>query len=357
MEAGLSIELEAALVRELAEHYEWQNAARFKKQLRRPTLALTDSTTKLGCWVPAARSILLSRPFVLARSWLEITSVLEHEMAHQFVDEVLGVRDETAHGETFRTVCSERGIDARAAGLPKTESAAATHVLDRVRKLLALAGSSNQHEAELAMKKAHELMLRHNLETLRGHTDRGYEVAHLGDPLKRGTRVEGDIIVLLAQFFFIKAIRVPVYVPREGKRGWVYELLGTGPNLEMAKHVHAFLLSTVDRLWAENRHDTRVRSGRDRIAYQSGVVLGFRDKLSLERTQLERGEALVWVGDSDLEKLYRHRHPHITTRRSTTRWSGAHRAGREAGQKVVLHKPMTAGGTVSGTKLLRHGDR
>jgi hypothetical protein len=352
----LTAQLEAALVRALAERFAWENRARFGNRLRDPVIALSDAASRLGRWVKATRTIEISRAMVFERTWLEISSVLDHEMAHQYVDEVLGIHDETAHGETFRRVCAERGIDARAAGAPEVhtlelDTPAAVHALDRIRKLLALAGSPNQHEAELAMRKAHELMLRHNIEEARLHAAGDYEVRHLGDPLKRRTRVEGEISVLLVEFFFVKVIRVPVYVPAAGRSGNVYEISGTPANVEMASHVWAFLLATADRLWEQNRGDARVRSGRDRMMYQSGVVGGFRDKLAGERRSLAKGHGLVWAGDASLDTFYRRRHPHITTRRSTVRVGAAHQAGREAGRTVVLHKPVTTGPS-SGKRLL-----
>ena len=216
---ALTAELERALVRQLALRYAEVNEDRFRNRLRSPVLALTDATGHLGRWVPATRTIELSRAFTASRPWLEITSVLEHEMAHQFVDEVLGVREETSHGDSFRRVCAERGIDARAAGAPLASTDAgdtdASRTLDRIRKLLALAASSNQHEAEIAMRRAHELMLRHNIEHVA--YEPGYEVRHLGDPLRRGNRVETEIMLLLGEFFFVKVIRVPVYVPHRGQ--------------------------------------------------------------------------------------------------------------------------------------------
>ena len=372
--AALSAELEAALVRELRYRYEWENLQRFGGRLIAPVIVLSDSAVHLGRWHSAARSLELSRTLVLERPWLEVTSVLEHEMAHQYVDEVLHITGETAHGETFRRVCAERGIDARAAGSPSPSPSSplggppldgapapggdpgADRILDRIRKLLALAGSPNQHEAEIAMRKAHELMLRHNIEATAARAtsriDRGYEVRHLGDPHKRGTRVESEVAGLLSEFFFVKVIRVPVYLPRLGKSGTVYEIAGTHPNVEMASHVYAFLLATAERLWNENRHDARVRNGRDRLAYQSGVVGGFREKLLSERRDLKQ-TGLVWVGDGELERFYRARHPRITTRRHSVRINGAHAAGREAGRTVVLHKPVERGPTAAGPRLLR----
>ena len=360
--AALSAELEAALVRELRNRYDWDNRARFGGRLVAPVIVLVDSTTHLGRWYSPARRLEISRTLVLERPWLEVASILEHEMAHQFVDEVLHVRNETAHGETFRRVCADRGIDARAAGKPSTGGVTepstpdgdpgTERVLDRIRKLLALAGSPNQHEAEIAMRKAHELMLRHNIEATATRIEHHYELRHLGDPSKRRTRVESEIAGLLSEFFFVKVIRVPVYLPQHGKTGVVFEIAGTLPNVEMASHVYAFLLATAERLWHENRHDARVRNGRDRLAYQSGVIGGFRDKLLSERVDLKQ-TGLVWVGDRSLDGFYHARHPHITTRRHSVRINGAHAAGREAGRTVVLHKPVERGPTASGPRLLR----
>jgi len=356
--AAMSAALEAALLRELRARYDWDNRTRFGGRLVPPVLVLGDATSHLGRWHSTTRTLELSRALVLHRPWLEVASVLEHEMAHQFVDEVLKIRGESAHGETFRRVCAERGIDHRAAGAPTTAAPAdggdADRVLDRIRKLLALAGSPNQHEAEIAMRKAHELMLRHNIEVAATRVERSYEIRHLGDPARRGTRVESEIAALLSELFFVKVIRVPVYLPRTGKSGLVYEIAGTHANVEMASHVWAFLLATADRLWAENRNDARVRSGRDRLIYQSGVIGGFRDKLVAERTGLQQ-TGLIWVGDGDLDRFYRARHPHMTTRRHHVRINGAHAAGREAGRTVVLHKPVERGSSSgsAGPRLLR----
>ncbi len=349
----LDAELEAALLRELRRTYDYENYVRFRDRLKPPVIALSDTASRLGCWVRATRTLELSRPLVIERPWAEVVSVLAHEMAHQFVDEHLQVHDETAHGETFRKVCASVGIDGRAVGAPiPAAGAEGARVLDRIRKLLALAASANQHEAEAAMRRAHELMLRHNIETAGAAHRAGYDVRHVGDPRKRRDRVESAIAGLLAEFFFVKVIQIPVYLPLLGKRGSSYELAGTPANLEMAVHVYEFLLGTAERLWLANWTDARIRNGRDRLAYQAGVIGGFRDKLVAERAAL-RGTGLVWIGDADLDTFYRDRHPRITTRRARVRVNGAHAAGREAGRKVVLHKPVASGPSASAPRLLR----
>ncbi len=353
----LSAQLEAALLRQLRAVYDWENQARFRDRLVPPLVLLVDSHARLGRWVHATRTLELARALVIGEPWPEVVAVLVHEMAHQFVHEVLGVVDESAHGATFRKVCAERGIDARAAGAPVADPARAAEidrVLDRIRKLLALAGSPNEHEAETAMHKAHELMLRYNIDLAAATTTREFEVRFVGDPERRRTLVEEDIVALLTELFFVKAIRIPVYLPRRGKAGHVYELSGTHANVEMATHVFAFLLGTAERLWQQNRRDMRVRSGRDRLSYQSGVVRGFRDKLRTERVVL-RGTGLVWVPDAQLDDYYHTRHPRISRRTRQVRLGGAHEAGREAGQKVVLHKPVGAGPSGAAPKRLGGG--
>jgi hypothetical protein len=351
---ALDAALEAALVRELRSNFDWENHARFKGRLQPPVIALADAAARLGRWVRATRTIELSRPLVLTRPWPDVVSVLAHEMAHQYVDEVLHATGETAHGETFQKVCAAVGVDARAAGAPvPAEGVEGARVLERIRKLLALAASANQHEAENAMRRAHELMLRHNIESAGARERAGYQVRHVGDPGKRLDKVQHAIAGLLAEFFFVKVIQVPVYLPLAGKRGSTFELVGGQANLEMAVHVFEFLLGTAQRLRLENcARDARVRSGRDRLSYQAGVIGGFRDKLIAERAAL-RGTGLIWVGDADLDRFYRDRHPRITTRQRTVRLDGAHAAGREAGRQIVLHKPVTNGPSAGAPRLLR----
>jgi hypothetical protein len=350
---SLGVALEAALMRELASLYTTENWLRFGSRLRTPVLALSDSTARLGAWIRATGTLELARALVLDHPWVDVVSVLQHEMAHQYVDEVLGVHDERPHGETFRQLCAALGIDARASGSPSAAAGARPgpdRVLDRVRKLLALAASSNQHEAETAMLRAHELMVRHNLDAADATAARTFEVRHVGDPSRRGTQVEAAVVSLLTEFFFVRAVRIPVYLPRAGKRGHVYELTGTRANLDLAVYVHAFLLATAERLWRERRADPLV-SGRDRVAYQTGVIRGFQDKLRADRRSLA-GTGLVVHPDAALTDFFNRRNPRTRSRRSPAPVSAAHLAGREAGARVILHRPMDTAATAT-PRLLR----
>jgi len=342
---GLSAELDAALLRELRSSYQDLNASHFKHALRPAAIRLSENAARLGQWDAPRRIIEMSRPLLVSQPWGTVLEVLKHEMAHQYVHEVLGRTGEPSHGPAFRDVCERLGIDARASGMPETSKSEAQpdhlKILERVSQLLALAQSSNANEAQAATSVAQKLMLKYNLEATALGSRRGYHFRHLGEPSGRITESERLLSIILGDHFFVEVIWVPVYRPLEQKRGQMLEICGTAANIEMAAYVHAFLTRSAERLWVEHKRAERIEGNRDRRTYLAGVMEGFREKLEAEGKK-HREEGLVWVGDADLEAYYRKRHPHIRhTRHSGYQRTEAHVAGRSAGRRLVLHRGMT----------------
>lgn len=358
----LSAELEAGLLRELRKTYQDLNASYFKRSLRAPEIRLSDTKSRLGLWDLEKRCIEISRPLIVSFGWGAVVEVLKHEMAHQYVHEILGRTTEPAHGPAFREVCERLSIDARAAGLPESsggsdpsaspERQRHLKVLERISQLLALAQSSNVHEAETATSLAQRLMLKYNIESSSLGAQTGYSYRHLGVPSGRVSESERLLSVILGEHFFVEVIWVPVYRPFEQKRGQVLEICGTLPNIEMATYVHAFLTHSSARLWEEHKREHGIRENRERRTYLAGVMEGFRDKLKAE-TRKNREQGLVWIGDADLERYYRQRHPHIRHTRSMGQArTEAHGAGRQAGRKLVLHRGITQASSTSAPALL-----
>ncbi len=352
--ASLGAQLEAALVRELRSAYQDLNYAFFRNKLTAAAIELSDAGSRLGRWVPDVRTIEIARRLVLGHPWGVVVEVLKHEMAHQYVHEVLAARDESAHGPAFRDLCGRLGIDAGAAGIPSAggTSPEDARVLERIARLLALAESANVHEAQAAMNAAQRLMLKHNLEAVADHRrPAGYGFRHLGKPTGRVSEAERLLGTILGKHFFVEVIWVPVYRPLEAKRGSVLEVCGTPANLEMAAYVHAFLTNAADHLWREHKRARRIRGDKDRRTFLAGVMVGFLEKLNAQRTE-NREQGLVWVGDADLDGFYRKRHPRIMhVRHAGSRRTAAHAEGREAGRRLVLHKPVGSGPS-GGVRLL-----
>lgn len=344
-EDELTVELETSSLRALLNYYVDLNQSLFGGQLKRPALRFTEGSAELGRWESQGRTITLSRSLLYEHGWGVLVEVLKHEMAHQFVDEILGCPNESAHGSSFRKVCEERAIDPRAAGVPVASPATAesARVLERVGKLLALAESPNQHEAQAAASAAQRLMLKHNIDTVAQRTAVRYAFRHLGKPTGRVSESERLLASILGDYFFVQVIWVPVWRPLENKRGSVLEVCGTPENLEIAEYVHTFLTHTAHRLWLSYKRANKIRRDAERRHFIAGVMSGFDKRLERERRRNAK-QGLVWVKDAQLESYLRRRHRYI-------RWGSygaaprtdAYTRGQEAGQRIVLHQGMRQG--------------
>lgn len=358
--ARLSTELAIALVRELRSAYRDINESLFKGALRPPTLQLSIANSWLGRWCSKTRTLEIGRTLAVRQPWTLVLEVLKHEMAHQYVDEVLG-EPHGGHGKAFREVCERLGIDPKASGLPQdassSEDEAQERVLTRVARLLALADSPNEHEAQAAMSAAQRLMLRYNIEAAdAADRSRRYGFRQVGRITGRVTESERILAGLLGEHFFVEVIWVPAYDAARGKSGSVLEVCGTDANLEMACYVHAYLTHTAQQLWETHRHRCGIRSNRDRQTFLAGVMLGFHERLTQERTR-QQGEGLVWAGDSGLDAYMHRRHPHTRkVRFRGNRRTEAREQGKQAGRSIVLRKPVE-GRAQEGGKLLPSGPR
>ena len=328
---------ESALLRELTRWWADLNDTHFEGAVRPPLLCLDDSTRQLGSWTFQGRTLRLSRTLVNDHPWGAVLEVLRHEMAHQYVHEVLGILDETAHGPAFRQVCQERSIDARARGNPSDHREMG--VLRKVHGLLALADSENEHEARAAMNAAHRLMRRHNVDAVAAGPVE-YEFTQVGRTSRRFSTHERVLAGILGAHFFVQPIWVFATDRDRGGRGRVLELCGRPENLEIATHVHAFVLESAERLWRSHKKEHGITSNKDRRRFLAGVVTGFDEKLDGEAAACEE-TGLVWVGDADLTHWVAGRHPHMRAgRRARIRTDSAWHAGRAAGQRVIWRRPI-----------------
>ncbi len=349
--AVLSAALETLLLHRLAAEWRQQNYTHFQQVLKPALLRIDHASVRLGSWERRARTISLSHVLVTTHPWSAVVEVLRHEMAHQYVDEVLHVHGETAHGPAFRHVCQRMGIDPAASGLPPgLVPQEDDRVLRRITRLLALAESPNLHEAESAMAAARRLMLAYNLEHV-GREHR-YVFRHVGEPAKRHDAHIRWLGSVLTDFFFVRGVWVSSYEVATGRDGTVLEIAGTPENIEIASYVYGFLLETAERLWRRYREDRRLAGDRERRRYLAGVIDGFYRRLK-EEGRTSAAEGLVWVGDAGLESFERRRHPRLTaTRGSTLTVTGTFHDGVAAGREIVLHKPITEGPGAGPRRLL-----
>ncbi len=176
-----------------------------KVNLRPIAITLFDSESFWGQFDNLTRTISISRKLVNEFPWHQVVGVFRHEMAHQFVAEQHATRfhSEKPHSELFKEACkrlgvpdqfAKAGLDLQSGNLdwriePRNE--ATEKILDKVKKLLALATSTNEHEALLAMERVRDLYAKYNLEhiaTLKKESFVHLVVTHGNDAAPFATR-------------------------------------------------------------------------------------------------------------------------------------------------------------------------
>ena len=336
-----------------------------------------DSATLWGRWDPTTRTISLSRKLVQNHPWFQVLGILRHEMAHQWVDEAAGrgPGGESPHGELFRTACGKVGVprefcgasaDLQECGLDwkaDRREEGAEKLLDKVRKLLALATSSNENEALLAMNKVRELYAKYNLEQAAEEKNSGFAHLIITHGRKRIESYQSKVIGILVGHFFVKVLTFKQYDAASGQRHRAIEIIGTRENVLMAEYVYHFLLQQTD-FYVEQAVLLRQSPMplRARNSFRFGILQGFSDKLKRSE-RVEEGTAVTvsrrgsiraelsligkavnqFENDDRLNDYLSEIYPRLSRRgaRAVSVDDSAYRAGVVLGQKITLNKPVS----------------
>ncbi|MEZ6187718.1 MAG: DUF2786 domain-containing protein [Planctomycetota bacterium] len=348
----LSEALEQQCLRRLAECWGDLSFIYLRSTLRAPSFRLTCSERQWGSWDPERRLISIARRQVLCYTWESVVETLKHEVAHQYVSEVLRRDHEPPHGPAFQEACRLLACDPSPTGdggVPlhrdaplAVELGEGDARLRKIHKLLALADNNpDEHEAQAAFARASELMLKYNLDGVRGPT-RHYTYRYLGRASGRTPHYRYQIASILQEYFFVQCIWVDSYDVARGVRGSRLEVMGTRANVDMAEYVHDCLERQCQSLWQRFKAEREITDRRAKRHYLDGLLAGFRRQLNQSQTQsAERG--LIWIGDPELNAFARERYPRTTrTRLDAVGHSDVRSEGVRAGERIRLHQPVAS---------------
>lgn len=278
-----------------------------------------------------------------------IKNILRHELAHYFLytENRDTYRFIQSHGTEFRDLCRRYGfgeevfsatIDIKEENDSLAGDIGNEKVIGKIQKLLSLAQSDNQHEAELATLKANQLITQHNLEAIAHSPHSRDEVEYftklvLSGP--RGTPRMSAISGILKEFF--------VY-PIKAAAG--LEITGTAQNIENGEYIAHFLDNELKKIWREHK---RVNSKLKEKAFMVALTNSFRRKLKESRGQMpvEDRRALVTI-DKELDWATDGIYGGLTTGSSTSFISCSSSAllGAEAGNNLQINKAVSGSGVI-----------
>lgn len=218
-----------------------------------------------------------------------------------------------------------------------------SRILEKIQKLLALAESENEHEAALAMERANELLLRHNLSAEEVSDS---DVTSYDSELIKVVPVESKFIfTILKKHFFIDIIQRESFAGRTPKGRKIihkrYCYVGETINLEVALYTDAFLRRAYKRLWQEYKavHSAPEKS---RQAYYVGLTRGILEKLNTQKGKVESETGLVWKGSAAVQEYINKKFGRLEKLKNGryNRDLDASSAGREAGSNLELTKAL-----------------
>lgn len=237
-----------------------------------------------------------------------LRDILRHEVAHYITYIKFG--QVQAHGAEFKQVCEDFGFPADvAAATIHLETANASkegdldseRIIEKVKKLLQLAQSSNVHEAELATLKANELLLRHNLDRITEQDEPIYL-----DRVLMQSRKDAKLSAIydILRHFVVKP------VISFGKDSCCLEVSGSYTNVRLARYVAEFLHRELDHLWNVTKNEHGLSGLRAKNSFFLGVARGFDMKMTMSKQSFSQEDrrALIVVEQKlaiDTQQIYR----------------------------------------------------
>ena len=359
----------------------------YRVKLSKPVIEISNGKSQWGQWNPHLRILSISAELIEKHSWECVLGVLKHEMAHQVVTEIFEADD--AHGALFLKACSMLGVPEEFRGattdMPENKlhfvhwknqprDTEESGLLRKVEKLLALAGASNEHESYLAMQRVQELFARYNIERIQAKKNSKYVVLVVNHKKRRSDKNQRLISSILTGHYFVNVVFSDLYDSQERISHKTMEIMGTEQNVLMAEYVYEFLRERAESLWKQYQLEKKVGVAH-KGSYQSGMLIGFRDKLDksakqfLKQAKVTNGvpvagtglgssvsaQALIKLHDTELEVFSRERFPRIVSTRSSGKYlKDAYEAGHHEGQKMLLNKAVHSKGGQFGRLLGPH---
>ncbi|HEV8052202.1 MAG TPA: DUF2786 domain-containing protein [Parachlamydiaceae bacterium] len=209
----------------------------------------------------------------------QLHDIIRHELAH-FMTFIEYGNTVLPHASEFRAFCISMGwgeeVYKATTCLDGGQNASIIEekgVLRKVQKLMALATSSNQNEAEQAMIKSQQLLLKHNIEStyIDGVDEEKVFLKRILKQRKENSKMR--TIARILETFFVGAV-----YNRGGDHIYL-EIIGNAVNIEIAEYVASFLQIELDNLWAHAQQEANLKGTVAKNSFFTGLARGYCNKI------------------------------------------------------------------------------
>ena len=362
------------------------------KLLKSPIFEINPNTkSKWGSWSPSGRVMCFSLSLLRNYEWAAVEHVMRHEVAHQIVSEIFGMDCYgVSHGAAWQEACKIVSIDPKRCEssdeLSEFKGTCSSPMVEKVRKILIHANdeAATESEAETFMRKAKELMLRHDIamKDVIG-SERLFVTRPFGPLFKRWGSHMWKLGGFLSRHYDVKYIKT--YGPNNTSR---LELFGEPDKLDIAEYVGHALLNQAELLYEKQRIKVAAEKSLKRLrkrdlsldsmsycpysrklskrSFIEGVISGYsakmdedrqfvRDKVAVEVAKekcVETGSSYT-AGDMAIVPVYNERllnemygNAYRTIRTTTISCSsgGGYSDGHSAGKSLRLSRGVNSGG-------------
>ncbi|MBR4675378.1 MAG: 2-amino-4-hydroxy-6-hydroxymethyldihydropteridine diphosphokinase [Victivallales bacterium] len=332
------------------------NLKRYEAQkVLQPSIDFAESKTKHGWYSPTQNRITISYELITEHPWYAVLDVFYHEVAHQLVHFLCPEADgEMPHGKTFHEMCRRIGANPSAgdnyqtldACLGMEQDEKTDPLIERVRKLLVLAEKGDEHEAEVALSKAVDIMAKYGISEENLNQKEQYVTVGLGQP--RGTIQLDERMMahFLREMFSITTIMVNVpaittkrYGHKTASECRQFFMCGTVRNVKIAQYVRDSILMHIELEWGKFCQKNHISSTlqRRKRDFAYGVISALLKKMqgSLE----EETKAIILAGSQELNSYYNTRFPHTRniSHGRVNLDSNAYEAGKRIGSDLTIN--------------------
>jgi hypothetical protein len=331
------------------------------KRLKCPHFRINYDMKDWGVWHGGGADVLELRADLLEHPWTSVLEVLKHEMAHQVTELLYGSRV-MSHGPEFKRVCQQLGANPLASGScapadidifaeQSDENTETGRLYARIRKLLALANSTDPHEAELALAKAHQLMAKHGIdqeETKEGFGDFSIFTPYLPPSWSGPVRITLGNIVRC--YFHVNIIIIDEPDLRTGRTRKVLALCGNKGNLRVAGYVWDCLVRFLQTSWPLAKERLRASGCQVSSGFFKSFALGVLEKidatLAAQVASAPETYAIAPAVDKRLQEYFQWMFPDVAKSRSrqkTIVYTKLLEMGREVGGEFRLNLGVEEG--------------